>query len=195
MLKRLFDIAISLAFLVFLSPLFLIISLLILLTDGRPVFYSQDRLGKNAVIFRFHKFRSMTNNPKRKVDQQVRGDNPEITAVGRLIRRLKIDELPQLWNILKGDMSIVGPRPALPKYLETYTPRQRRRLDVRGGLTCLAQINGSSHLSWDERIEYDLMYIDNQSLWLDLKIILKTILVVLFGEKRYIKPLNKENYQ
>jgi lipopolysaccharide/colanic/teichoic acid biosynthesis glycosyltransferase len=87
-------------------------------------------------------------------------------------------------------MSIVGPRPALPKYLETYSLRQRRRLAVRGGITCLAQINGSSHLSWDERIEYDLIYIDTQSLWMDLKIILKTILVVILGEERYVKHPN-----
>lgn len=190
MLKRLFDIIASLTALILFTPIFLLISLLILLADGRPIFYNQERLGKDAVIFRFHKFRSMTNNPRRRLDEQVREDDPEVTGVGRVIRRLKIDELPQLWNVLKGDMSIVGPRPALPKYLETYSLRQRRRLAVRGGITCLAQINGSSHLSWDERIEYDLIYIDTQSLWMDLKIILKTILVVILGEERYVKHPN-----
>jgi lipopolysaccharide/colanic/teichoic acid biosynthesis glycosyltransferase len=192
MIKRLFDIIVSLLALILFSPVFVGISLLILLTDGRPIFYHQDRLGKDAKIFKFHKFRSMTNNPKREVDQQVRESDPEVTAVGRIIRRVKLDELPQVWNVLKGEMSIVGPRPALPKYLDSYTPRQRRRLDIRGGITCLAQINGSSFLSWDERIEYDLLYIDSQSFWKDLIIILKTVFVVMFGEKRYINHPNVE---
>jgi lipopolysaccharide/colanic/teichoic acid biosynthesis glycosyltransferase len=192
MIKRLFDIVVSLTAVILLSPVLLLVSLLILLTGGRPIFYNQERLGKDGRIFNFHKFRSMTNDPQRRVDRQVREGDPEVTAVGRIIRRLKIDELPQLWNVLKGDMSIVGPRPALPRYLETYTPRQRRRLAVRGGITCLAQVNGSSHLSWDERIEYDIIYIENQSLWLDLKIILKTVLVVLLGEERYIRHPNME---
>jgi lipopolysaccharide/colanic/teichoic acid biosynthesis glycosyltransferase len=192
MIKRLFDIIVSLLALILFSPVFGGISLLILLTDGRPIFYHQDRLGKDAKIFKFHKFRSMTNNPKREVDQQVRESDPEVTAVGRIIRRVKLDELPQVWNVLKGEMSIVGPRPALPKYLDSYTPRQRRRLDIRGGITCLAQINGSSFLSWDERIEYDLLYIDSQSFWKDLIIILKTVFVVMFGEKRYINHPNVE---
>lgn len=192
MLKRLFDIVISIVTIVIFSPLFLLIALLILLTDGWPIFYHQERLGKDAKIFKFHKFRSMTNNPKRQVDQQVRESDPDVTAVGRIIRRIKLDELPQVWNVLKGEMSIVGPRPALPKYLETYTPRQRRRLDVRGGITCLAQVNGSSYLSWNERIEYDLIYIDTQNFWNDLIIIIKTIFVVILGEKRYIKHPNLE---
>jgi lipopolysaccharide/colanic/teichoic acid biosynthesis glycosyltransferase len=192
MIKRLFDIIVSLLALILFSPVFVGISLLILLTDGRPIVYHQDRLGKDAKIFKFHKFRSMTNNPKREVDQQVRESDPEVTAVGRIIRRVKLDELPQVWNVLKGEMSIVGPRPALPKYLDSYTPRQRRRLDIRGGITCLAQINGSSFLSWDERIEYDLLYIDSQSFWKDLIIILKTVFVVMFGEKRYINHPNVE---
>lgn len=187
MVKRLFDVVVSLAAIVLFLPVFVGVGVMIWATDGRPIFYHQERLGKDARIFRFHKFRSMTNNPQRRVDEQVRGDDREVTAVGRVIRRLKIDELPQVWNVLKGDMSIVGPRPALPKYLETYSPRQRRRLDVRGGITCLAQINGSSHLSWDERIEYDIEYIEKQSFWLDLKIILKTVLVVLLGEKRFLR--------
>jgi len=191
MIKRLFDVVVSLIAIIIFLPVFVVVVVLILVTDGRPIFYNQERLGKDARIFEFHKFRSMTNNPRRRVDQQVRESDPEVTAVGRVIRRLKIDELPQIWNVLKGDMSIVGPRPALPKYLEMYTPRQQRRLDVRGGITCLAQINGSSHLSWDERIEYDIEYIENQSLRLDLKIILKTVLVVLLGEKRFIKEPEK----
>ena len=193
MFKRIFDIFVSLIAIILLSPLLLFISLLIVLTDGRPIFYNQDRLGKDATIFKFHKFRSMTDNPKRQVDQQVRGSDPEVTTVGRIIRPLKIDELPQLWNILKGEMSIVGPRPALPKYLETYSPRQRRRLDVRGGLTCMAQVHGSSFLSWDERIEYDLIYIETQSLWIDIKIILKTFFVILLGEERYVRHPKQGN--
>lgn len=186
MLKRLFDITASLTALILFSPILLLVSLLILLTDGRPIFYNQDRLGKDATIFKFYKFRSMTNNPDRKLNQQVRDSDPEVLPIGTLMRRLKFDELPQLWNILKGDMSIVGPRPALPQYLEGYSPRQRRRLEVRGGLTCLAQIKGGSFLTWDERIEYDIIYIETQSFRNDLKIILKTIPVVFLGEKKYI---------
>jgi lipopolysaccharide/colanic/teichoic acid biosynthesis glycosyltransferase len=192
MLKRLFDIVVSLVFLIVISPFFLLISLLILLSDGRPIFYNQDRLGKDATIFKFHKFRSMTNNPERKLNQQVRDSDPDVLPIGVFIRRLKLDELPQFWNVLKGEMSIVGPRPALPQYLKGYSPRQRRRLEVRGGITCLAQIKGGSFLSWDERIEYDIVYIDNQSFWNDLKIIFRTVPVVLLGEKRYISHPDME---
>lgn len=192
MVKRLFDIIVSSLALILLSPLLGLISFLIVLTDGWPIFYNQERLGKDAAIFKFHKFRSMTNNPTRRVDKQVRDSDPEVIFIGRYIRRLKIDELPQLWNIIKGEMSIVGPRPVLPKYLETYSARQLHRLDVPGGLTCLAQVNGSSFLSWDERIEYDLVYIETQSFWLDLKIIFKTVLVIVLGEKKFIKHPTEE---
>jgi lipopolysaccharide/colanic/teichoic acid biosynthesis glycosyltransferase len=186
MLKRLFDIVVSLVCLISLSPLFLVVMVLILLTDGRPIFFHQERLGKDAKLFRFHKFRSMANDPKRKFNQQVREGDPEVTRVGRIIRRIKVDELPQLWNVLKGEMSIVGPRPALPEYLATYTPEQRRRLDVRGGITCLAQVNGSSFLSWDERIAYDLQYIQKQNFWFDMRIIIQTFPVAFLGEKRFL---------
>jgi lipopolysaccharide/colanic/teichoic acid biosynthesis glycosyltransferase len=168
-------------------------TLIVLFSDGRPIFFKQDRLGKEGKIIRVYKFRSMVNNSRRKIDREIRDKDPELIKYGYFIRRFKIDELPQLWNVFKGEMSIVGPRPALPKYLDDYSNRQRRRLDVPGGLTCLAQIYGSSFLSWDERIEYDLIYIETQSFWVDIKIILKTFLVIFLGEKRYLKhPIMKQ---
>lgn len=187
MRKRFIDLVISTLCLLLLWPAFLVTAVVILLMDGRPIFYCQQRLGQHGQIITIRKFRSMTHNPHRQTDTQVRLDNPEVTRFGRFMRRTKIDELPQIWNVWVGDMSVVGPRPALPSNLENYTPRQRRRLEVKGGLTCLAQVFGGSYLPWDERIEYDLEYIARQSFWLDLRIILKTILVVLMGEERFIK--------
>lgn len=180
--------------LLLLSPLFLITAVIIWLTDGRPILYRQQRLGQQGQLITIYKFRSMTHNPNRQVNAQVRMHDPEVTGFGRFIRRTKMDELPQIWNVWVGNMSVVGPRPALPSSLKTYDDRQRHRLDVKGGLTCLAQIYGSSHLSWDERIEYDLEYIARQSFWLDLQIILKTVLVVLLGEERFIKHPLRNNF-
>jgi lipopolysaccharide/colanic/teichoic acid biosynthesis glycosyltransferase len=186
-MKRLFDVLVSFLALIILMPIFLITAILVVITSGFPVFFRQDRLGKNEKVFRIYKFRSMTNNLNLDTSQKICEGDPEVTLVGRFIRRTKVDELPQLWNVLRGDLSIVGPRPALPSHLKGYTPRQRRRLEVKGGLTCLAQICGSRHLSWDERIEYDLKYIKRQSMWLDIKIILRTFLIITFGEQKYIK--------
>ncbi len=192
LLKRPFDLIVSSLALLLLSPLFVVTAVIIWLTDGRPILYSQQRLGQQGKLITIHKFRSMTHNPHRTVNAQVRLHDPEVTGFGRFIRRTKIDELPQIWNVWVGNMSVVGPRPALPASLETYDARQSRRLEVKGGLTCLAQIYGSSHLPWDERIEYDLEYIARQSFWLDLQIIFKTVIVVVLGEERFIKhpPMN-----
>lgn len=172
---------------VILSPFLALIAVLIRLSAGSPVLFSQERLGRHGTRFRLYKFRSMTNNPQRTINQQVHEGHPEVTRIGAFLRRTKMDELPQLWNVLRGDVAIVGPRPALPEAIAGYSARQRRRLDVRGGLTCLAQIKGSSYLSWDERIEYDIEYIENESIRLDTKIVGLTCFVVLLGEKRFLE--------
>lgn len=182
--KRLFDFVLSLALLILAGPIVLATALAILISMGRPVIFRQARLGRCGEIFEVYKFRSMTNRV-RKSHQEILGDHPDVPPVGKLIRRLKIDELPQLWNVLKGDMSIVGPRPALPSHLELYDDVSIRRLEVRPGLTGLAQISGNARLTWPERWALDVQYVETQSFWLDLRIILKTVAVVLFGEERF----------
>ncbi len=185
--KRVVDFGLALGAMILLSPVLLITAVLVRVSSGAPVLFSQERLGMHGKLFRLYKFRSMTNNPTRTINQQVHEGHPEVTRIGRVLRRTKLDELPQLWNVVRGDLALVGPRPTLPEQLAGYTPRQRRRLEVRGGLTCLAQIKGSSYLSWDERIEYDLEYVERESVWLDSKIVLLTGLVILLGERRFLK--------
>lgn len=182
--KRLFDVVVASTVLVVTAPISTLVALGILASMGRPVLFRQQRLGKDGHVFEIIKFRSMTNRP-RVTHQEILGYHPEVPPLGRLIRRLKIDELPQMWNVLKGDMSVVGPRPALPSHLALYDDVSIRRLDVRPGLTGLAQISGNAHLSWRERWELDVKYVDSQRIWLDISIILKTIAVVLVGEARF----------
>lgn len=185
-MKRLFDFILSLLSLLILSPLLLISGLLVSLTSKGPVFFKQGRLGKNGNVFKLYKFRTMTHK-KRESKEQVFGSNPEVTFVGKFLRRLKIDELPQLINVLKGDMSFVGPRPCLPELKEEFDENGKLRLKVRPGLSGLAQINGNIYLSWPERWKYDAEYVMHQSFILDLKIIFKTFLIVIFGEDKFIK--------
>lgn len=184
--KRLIDLCVSVPIAVMLSPLFAIIAALIKLTSRGPIFFVQERLGYHGTTFRALKFRTMTDK-LRTAHQEVFGKTDEVTAVGYWLRRFKLDELPQLFNIVFGDMSLVGPRPALPSQLAEYTPLAKRRLDVRPGLTGLAQVNGNIHLSWPERWQYDAEYAHRLSFMLDAVVIVKTIAVVLFGEERFLQ--------
>ena len=178
--------------LVVLSPLMLILALLVRLTSPGPVLYRQTRCGLNGRRFTLLKFRSMVANaeslrPELESLNELEGpafraaDDPRCTSVGRWLRKFSLDELPQLWNVLWGDMSFVGPRPPLPEEVERYEPWQRRRLRMRPGLTCLWTLEGRNRLSFDRLVQFDLAYIDNWSLWLDLKIVVKTIPRVAMG--------------
>lgn len=188
--KRALDIILSALALVALSPLFLLLALLIRLTSKGPVFYRQTRCGLGGRRFTLLKFRSMVSNAAdlllhlgelNEVDGPVfkMRNDPRCTVVGRWIRPLSLDELPQLWNVLRGDMSLVGPRPPLPSEVDQYEPWQRRRLRMRPGLTCLWALEGRSQLQFNRWVKLDLLYIDNWSVWLDVKILLKTIPAVL----------------
>ncbi len=181
--KRVFDLSVAIPFLVVLSPVFFITALAVRITSPGPIFFTQERGGLNGNSFNAYKFRSMyINNEDPNSPREIDGGHPLVTPVGRVIRRLKIDELPQLWNVIRGEMSIVGPRPTLMQQIEKYSDKQRRRLEVLPGLTGWAQVNGNIKLSWDERISLDLWYIDNYSFLLDIKIIWMTFSVIFFGE-------------
>ena len=192
--KRLFDIVVSATTLFLLSPLFLLVALLIRLDSKGPIFFSQNRVGKEGQKFRFWKFRSMDVDAEKhktalmKLNQMSGGvifkmeNDPRITRVGRFIRKLSIDELPQLWNVLKGDMSLVGPRPPLPDEVEKYTPYQYRRLKVTPGITCIWQVSGRSNIPFVQQVEMDLQYVANQSFWYDIMLLLRTIPAVLKGQ-------------
>ena len=167
----------------------LVAMLTIVFAEGRPVFFRQTRVGYKLQEFDLLKFRTMVVNEKRDFSQEPGGD--EITLIGSILRRLKIDELPQLINVLVGDMSIVGPRPPLPSLLDEMNKAQKQRFDVLPGLTGLAQVNGNIHINWQSRFEYDVFYVKHVSLLLDIKIVLKTILVIIFGEEKFKgKPSN-----
>ena len=183
-LKRGADVVLAAAALVLAAPLMLATALLILLEDGRPVLYTQRRAGRHGRAFRMLKFRSMrVNDVPVEVLGPIGEDHPLVLRTGRIIRRFKIDELLQLVNVLRGDMSLVGPRPTIPEQVERYGPFERRRLLVRPGLTGWAQVNGNVHLGWPERIVLDVWYVDHWSLLLDARILLRTLSVVLLGER------------
>jgi lipopolysaccharide/colanic/teichoic acid biosynthesis glycosyltransferase len=184
--KRLLDLSLTVPLLLLAAPLFAVVALLIKLNSRGPVFFVQERLGRGGRILRILKFRSMTDR-LRTSHQEIFGKTDEVTAVGYWLRRFKIDELPQLWNVVRGDMSLVGPRPALPSQLSEYTELARRRLQVRPGLTGLAQVHGNIHLSWPERWVYDAQYVERVTLAHDLWIIARTIGVVVLGEQRFLK--------
>lgn len=183
-LKRLFDIIISTVMLVLLLPALLLIAILIKLTSNGPVFFKQERVGQNKRIFNVLKFRTMTHAQHDLSIQTIPGDT-NITFIGTILRRVKIDELPQVINILKGDMSLIGPRPCLPNLLAELNEQGEKRFSCRPGLTGLAQINGNIYLTWEERWQYDAEYVKNISFICDFKILLKTILVVLLGEQKF----------
>ena len=177
-IKRLLDIICSLLGLIILSPLLLVVIVVMLFANkGAGVFFSQARPGRGERLFNMYKFKSMTD--ERDAAGNLLPDSERLTAMGRFIRKTSIDELPQLWNVLRGDMSLVGPRPILAEYLQLMKPNQRRRYEVRPGITGLAQINGRNKLSYQHRFKYDVWYVDNLSFALDIKIILETIALTL----------------
>lgn len=179
-MKRLCDITVALLAIVLLLPIFLIISYKVFKNLGSPIFFCQERPGLNGKLFRMIKFRSMKDAFDR--HGLPLPDEERITPFGHKLRSTSLDEMPQLINVLKGDMSIVGPRPQLKEFLPHYTQRQMRRHDVRPGMTGLAQVNGRNNLSWEEKFELDVQYVENRSLLLDFKIMFKTVLVVLKKE-------------
>ncbi|MBL1228915.1 sugar transferase [Enterococcus sp. BWB1-3] len=172
-LKRPVDFILSLIALILLSPIFLIVAILVRVKLGSPIIFKQERPGLNETIFSMYKFRTMTD--EKDEDGQLLPDDIRLTKFGKLLRSTSLDELPELWNILKGDMSIVGPRPLLVAYLKLYNEEQKRRHNVRPGLTGLAQVNGRNTISWEDKFEYDLMYVDNITLKMDAVTIIKTI--------------------
>lgn len=183
-MKRLFDLAISGSVLVLTLPVQALAGLVVLLDDGRPVLYRQQRAGRDGLPFQLRKFRTMKSNSTPPTEMgQVGADHPLVTRSGRVLRRLKIDELPQLLSVLSGHMSLVGPRPALAEQAERYDEHERRRLVVPPGMTGWAQVNGNTALDWSDRILLDIWYVDHWSLWLDLVILMRTIAVLIHGER------------
>ncbi|MFO7568622.1 MAG: sugar transferase [Smithellaceae bacterium] len=183
--KRLFDLALTIPAVIVLSPILMIAALLVRVRLGSPVLFEQERPGLKEKVFVVYKFRTMTNALDN--DGELLPDVQRITRFGTFLRKASIDELPELFNVLKGDMSLVGPRPLLVKYLPYYTSRERLRHSVRPGLTGLAQISGRNYLPWDERLGMDVRYVENMSLWLDVKIILQTFLQVM--KAKNVTPL------
>ena len=172
-MKWALDIVVAALALVLLSPLLLLVGLLVLRDVGRPVLFRQLRPGKNGKPFELVKFRTMRNDSA--IGTGVDSDALRLTRTGRTLRALSLDELPELWNVLKGEMSLVGPRPLLMQYLDRYTPEQARRHEVRPGLTGWAQVNGRNALTWEEKFALDTWYVDNRSFLLDLKILFLTV--------------------
>lgn len=194
--KRLFDIVASACGLIILSPLFLFLVIKIRSEDGGPAFYSQERIGKNEKPFKMWKFRSMIVDADKMLDKledqnEIDGamfkikDDPRVTKIGHVIRKYSLDELPQLWNVLIGDMSLVGPRPPLPSEVEEYTNYDKQRLTVMPGCTGLWQVTRRSEADFDEMVWLDIVYIDHSGVWEDLKLIIKTILVMIHPNGAY----------
>jgi len=185
-IKIILDKIISLFALVILSPVLLVLALLIKLDSSGQVFFVQERVGKDGVIFKSIKFRTMVDRAVEKgLGLNIKQDDERITRMGKFLRTWSLDELPQILNVLSGDMSIVGPRPTLPYQVECYNDFQRRRLLVKPGITGWAQVNGRNAISWEQRIKLDVWYVENWSLWLDVKILLKTVTVVIRKEGLY----------
>ena len=196
--KRVLDVVVSTGLFITLLPLMVLIALAIKFTSRGRIIYSQQRVGLNGREFRFYKFRSMVQNAEILRDRlnvhNQHGSNgvtfklkndPRITSVGRVLRRTSLDELPQLWNVLVGDMSLVGPRPALPSEVARYTEFERRRLGVKPGITCFWQVAGRANIPFREQVRLDLQYIEQCSLWLDVKLLVRTITAVFSGNGAY----------
>jgi len=192
--KRACDLALSLIGLVLVSPILLLAMLLVKLTSPGPVFFMQVRTGRHGREFRPFKLRTMRGGRRPDPDEIVPLNHPEVTGVGRLLRRLKIDELPQILNVVNGDMSLIGPRPTLPEQTRAYDDFKRQRLLVRPGVTGLAQVNGNAAISWDERIKYDVYYVRHHGLRMDVGILLKTVPVLLRGEEHFARPFDESPY-
>jgi len=180
MTKRLLDIIVSILLLVLLFPLMALLAIMVRFSIGGPVLFTQTRPGLNGELFRLYKFRTMRTLFN--LDDKLTPDADRISSLGMLMRQWSLDELPELFNVLRGDMSLVGPRPLLPQYLERYTPEQARRHEVRPGLTGWAQVNGRNAITWEEKFALDVWYVDHQSFWLDLKILALTIVKVFRRE-------------
>ncbi|GEN36002.1 sugar transferase [Aneurinibacillus danicus] len=180
MVKRTFDLVCSLSLLTVTLPVIGIVALLVRRKLGTPVLFKQERPGLHGKPFYIYKFRTMTD--ERDENGELLPDDVRLTKFGRLLRKFSLDELPQLFNVVKGDISLVGPRPLLMEYLPRYTPRQARRHEVRPGITGWAQVNGRNTISWEEKFELDVWYVENQSFWLDLKILWMTFFKVLRSE-------------
>ena len=192
-IKRLIDVVCSFLGVLVLSPLFIIIAIIIKTTSKGPVFFSQKRVGKNGKEFNMYKFRSMVVNAeelkeKLAAQNEMSGpmfkmkDDPRVTKVGKFIRKTSLDELPQLWNVLKGDMSLVGPRPSLPKEVAQFEEWMYKRLEVKPGLTCYWQVSGRNNIDFEDWMKLDIKYVEERSTWVDVKLIFKTV-GVLFGDK------------
>lgn len=175
----------AIALLIF-SPVILIVAIAIHIRMGSPVVFTQARPGKYSRIFNVYKFRTMTDD--RDADGNLLPDTQRLTSLGKFLRKTSLDELPQLWNVVRGEMSFVGPRPLLPRYLPYYSDREKKRHNVVPGITGLAQINGRNNLPWDERLALDVEYVENWSLFLDLKILVKTVAKVLLRESVAVAP-------
>ncbi len=179
-IKRALDFLLALVAIIVLSPIMLIVAILVRTKLGSPVLFKQQRPGKNEKIFNMYKFRTMTD--QKDENGNLLPDEVRLTEFGKTLRSTSLDELPELFNIIKGDMSIVGPRPLLVRYLPLYNERQRHRHDVRPGFTGLAQVNGRNSISWEEKFEWDVRYVENITFFGDIKIILKTVKTVLTHE-------------
>lgn len=172
--KRIMDFVASLTALIILSPLIALSAVLVKISDGGSVIFKQRRPGKDGKIFTVYKFRTMSEKTEDENGREL-SDVERMTKIGSFLRKTSLDELPQFFNVLKGDMSFIGPRPLLCEYLELYTPYQMRRHEVLPGISGLAQVNGRNAITWEEKFDYDVYYVDHMSFWLDLKIIFKTI--------------------
>lgn len=175
--KRTIDILLAAVLITLTVPVMIVVAAVIRLTIGRPVLFRQVRPGLGGQPFTIYKFRTMRSDGA--LERDSANDAARMTRLGAVLRRLSIDELPELWNVIKGDMSLVGPRPLLMEYLSLYTDDQARRHEMKPGLTGLVQVSGRNELSWDERLALDVWYVDHHSLWLDLKILARTVKAVL----------------
>ena len=176
-MKNLFDKTLALFLIILFSPIYIIVSFLIYKKMGRPIFFRQKRPGYKEKIFGIYKFRTMTNETD--INGDLLPDEQRLIGIGKFIRSTSLDELPQLFNVLKGEMSFVGPRPLLIEYLDLYNDKQKRRHNIKPGITGWAQVNGRNAISWEQKFDYDVWYVDNQSFWLDMKILWMTFMKVV----------------
>jgi lipopolysaccharide/colanic/teichoic acid biosynthesis glycosyltransferase len=187
LIKPILAYVVALLVLLITGPILLITAVLIVVDSRGPVFFKQERLGLNGRVFMLIKFRSMTHEPGRLFNKQTVAGDPDVTRIGAIIRRLKIDELPQVFNVLRGEMAIVGPRPSLPNLQEKFDENGRVRILVKPGLTGLAAVNGSIFLTWPQRWVFDRYYVEHLSWLLDFSIVMRTVVVLVMGERYFYK--------